>query len=804
MNIARSFLFFDCNGWYTLRVRVIVAIKGLKNKMMIHKNIFFGVFVMMFVSFITPSFAQTGAPVPVAEVNLQGAKIENQVGNVMNIPFVISNGAQVQTGVQYGVRLVSKKDQTVVYDETVFDETLTLPENSVTKKNIIYTAPAVLSGSYDVYIVLSNTSGFPFALSRIGSVTLTATEKTVLITPESCTLAVSGKKGATQSPLSKMLSLRPGQMSALRCTVTNTLNSTVTVTPSVETFAESLYGASLGQVSTGDPLLFKAGEKKIISLVIPAEKKPQRYTTRIALVGSGITSNTVIARYSVAGVAASIANISLDADYYTAGDTASVSLLSNSFGTKDLSVSIRITSSQGGTCGSLKDVALIPGKQTLSVKISRPCFNPTITASLENKGTVLDEKTLTVATTSTPRAESTFSGTKGSLLLLILVALIAWAGIYLRKKNHGATNIPGAPMAAIILFLATFALGTSAHAGWQSYPASIPYTVGGGALNDISVDIAATPQSMVLPTSQTDLTWITTGNPDTCTATNAWSGTKDQRGASETITGLAVGNHLFEITCVKAGSIDASSSVLVVVANPASPAGTLSATGCTIAANGSSCSGSVFWTTTNLTAAATAITRSTGLPASFTPSPLASGSQATTLGYGQTDFYLYHNAVLLAQSSATVGCAGGTTWNGSMCEVNPPAPTVSLSASPTTIALGDSSVLTWGSTNATACSGFGFNTGGANSGSTSVSPVATTTYTVSCTGLGGSADASATVTVTGTVATACNDGADNDSDTFVDSADPGCHTDGNAANALSYDPNDTSELNKRRPIFKEF
>lgn len=40
----------------------------------------------------------------------------------------------------------------------------------------------------------------------------------------------------------------------------------------------------------------------------------------------------------------------------------------------------------------------------------------------------------------------------------------------------------------------------------------------------------------------------------------------------------------------------------------------------------------------------------------------------------------------------------------------------------------------------------------------------------------------------------CSDLVDNDTDGKIDTADPGCHTDGNAGNAASYDPNDISEL----------
>ncbi|MDQ3631293.1 MAG: hypothetical protein M3417_08535 [Actinomycetota bacterium] len=46
---------------------------------------------------------------------------------------------------------------------------------------------------------------------------------------------------------------------------------------------------------------------------------------------------------------------------------------------------------------------------------------------------------------------------------------------------------------------------------------------------------------------------------------------------------------------------------------------------------------------------------------------------------------------------------------------------------------------------------------------------------------------------------ACSDGVDNDGDGRVDSADPGCHTDGNAGNPASFNPNDPSEADAAAP-----
>jgi hypothetical protein len=73
-------------------------------------------------------------------------------------------------------------------------------------------------------------------------------------------------------------------------------------------------------------------------------------------------------------------------------------------------------------------------------------------------------------------------------------------------------------------------------------------------------------------------------------------------------------------------------------------------------------------------------------------------------------------------------------------------PTVTLSANPTSITGGQSSTLTWGSTNATSCTGTGFTASG-TSGTATVSPTTTQTYSVSCTGGSGTVTANVTVTV---------------------------------------------------------
>src|SRR5471030_2504102 len=88
------------------------------------------------------------------------------------------------------------------------------------------------------------------------------------------------------------------------------------------------------------------------------------------------------------------------------------------------------------------------------------------------------------------------------------------------------------------------------------------------------------------------------------------------------------------------------------------------------------------------------------------------------------------------------GCGSGPA-----AAPQPTPASVTLSASPATIAPNGSSTLTWSSTGATTVSidqGVG---PVAAAGNVVMKPIKTTTYTITATGAGGSATASATVTV---------------------------------------------------------
>lgn len=164
---------------------------------------------------------------------------------------------------------------------------------------------------------------------------------------------------------------------------------------------------------------------------------------------------------------------------------------------------------------------------------------------------------------------------------------------------------------------------------------------------------------------------------------------------------------------------------------PQAPTCTLSASPTAIRTGGSSM---LSWTTSNATSFS--INQSIG---SITP--VASGTKPVTPGVTTT----YIGTATGAGGSVT--CSARVTVTD---DPPPPAPTCTLTANPTTIQSGSSSLLSWMTSNANSFS-INQSIGSVTpvmSGSRAVSPMVTTTYTGTAVGIGGSATCTATVTVT--------------------------------------------------------
>ncbi|MCK9371450.1 hypothetical protein M0R04_16160, partial [Candidatus Dojkabacteria bacterium] len=114
-------------------------------------------------------------------------------------------------------------------------------------------------------------------------------------------------------------------------------------------------------------------------------------------------------------------------------------------------------------------------------------------------------------------------------------------------------------------------------------------------------------------------------------------------------------------------------------------------------------------------------------------------------------------------------------------------PTVSVTATPSTIKPGETSTISWTSTNATSCTpsiraGMGTTGNNVNTTTGSFSTGALTSgkaYSVTCTGENGSASGNAYVFIGTNTSAVCSDNLDNDKDGETDINDPNCHVNGN-------------------------
>ena len=220
------------------------------------------------------------------------------------------------------------------------------------------------------------------------------------------------------------------------------------------------------------------------------------------------------------------------------------------------------------------------------------------------------------------------------------------------------------------------------------------------------------------------LSW-TSQNATTCNASNGWVGMKNPNGSE--YTAPLSSNTTFTITCTGSGGT-ATDSVTVNVNQPAITAD-IKANGqdgpITIAYNTSA---NISWTSTGANSCLVS-------PDGFTGT---SGSQSTgNLTNSRTYVLTCTNNTQTRTDSVTVNVEQQV------------APTVTINANPQVINLGQTSVLTWTSQNATTCFANGGWSGQKSlSGSEVVTPSVTTVYSIVCTNsTGQSATAQTTVTV---------------------------------------------------------
>lgn len=240
--------------------------------------------------------------------------------------------------------------------------------------------------------------------------------------------------------------------------------------------------------------------------------------------------------------------------------------------------------------------------------------------------------------------------------------------------------------------------------------------------NQPTLSFTANPSDIEEGESST-LSWSTT-NATSCTASNGWSGSKNTSGTASV---SPEDDTTYTLTCTGAGGSVAKSVTVSVDDDEPLPTPTLDfdANPTSVAPFGTT---TLTWDSNN----ATSCIASNG----WSGTKSLDGSQAIALS---------------ATTTFTLACGNGVSTSTESVTVNVsahPAPSVEISADPSTITEGDSSELTWESDNVTSCTASnGWSGSKSLDGTATVTPSVTTTYAIECTGPGGTAQDSVTVTV---------------------------------------------------------
>jgi|GEM_PF-5630991 len=285
-------------------------------------------FLLLSLFFVSPIFNASAVDTildtnfyTVGTVGINNAKIISQNNNVFNISFDITNADGAQAGLKYSVSLVKDTKERVILDEYVYPESLNLNTNSLTKKDIIYTSPSNIGGDFTLVVDIKKDNNIVLFSSILGKVKITASHNMVEILPETCSISTSNKNKYT---LDKRVTIGMDDNMNLSCTVFNPLKKDIIVNPEYQTYKDTIYGEVVTLDSKVEPILFKQGEKKILTLPLQRSSNPGDYLLKTSFVSDGVSSNSIIIKYFLfpdkSVVTGSIKDISLDKDYYKKGD----------------------------------------------------------------------------------------------------------------------------------------------------------------------------------------------------------------------------------------------------------------------------------------------------------------------------------------------------------------------------------------------------------------------------------------------------------------------------------------------------
>jgi hypothetical protein len=385
----------------------------------------------------TSSSASVSGGVLVATVNIYNAKIVSQNDRNFSISFDISNRIGAQPQIKYAIQLLDTSSNQNIVDEKVYDEVLSLGENTTVNKIINYTVPSSIpAGTYNLYVLSENESNLILAQSSLGEVNIAkSSASSVEIVPNSCELYANGELLTSSSIVDSTSTI------TAKCTVNSTYTKSVVLVPNFITKVNTEFGNVASTTGTSsESITIQEGENNI-SIELPKALSPQNYYVAFSLASAdnSIVSNTYGLNYSIIGESGMIRNILFDKTSYKAGDMASIQILTSA-NVSSTTISLLIYDGSGELCSNQISTSSI-FFTTIKVPIIKDCVNPNANVILLANGVVLDTRSYQVASSgnnissSTPFSiqSSSFGMILISIIILILLVILFY---FIYKKNH--------------------------------------------------------------------------------------------------------------------------------------------------------------------------------------------------------------------------------------------------------------------------------------------------------------------------------------------------------------------------------
>ncbi len=415
----------------------------------------------------------------VADVSISSPRIISQLRNDFVISFTLSNGEGVQPGVRYAVQLTKNLENGVreVVNQYIYNESLTLDSNTSVEKEVVYSAPEYISGTYLLMLYSENDAGLILSGKKVGEVTLSGDGQYVAI--KDCVLQIKSDTKETKYSPYEGVDIKSEEDIVGTCSVTNNFTKEVTVTPSFVTHFRTLFGEVV-DTNTIIPEAFTlvAGATKEISFSIPKATKPQSYSTSLSFIDmEGKTiSDTQEFHYVMRGSSATIQNIILDKNLYRAGDVAQVTIFwsgsVDSFSgarfaaTEEVATvfSLSLVDGEGESC--IDDTDITISSDNLFIKTTLPiikdCTNLTLTAAVKDaNGYILDQKDLPFPSSEVIESElntEVKSENSSAKMVIILVSIfLIFAIIIFIIKSFVTKKDDGTPPTTALLFILLFA-----------------------------------------------------------------------------------------------------------------------------------------------------------------------------------------------------------------------------------------------------------------------------------------------------------------------------------------------------------